>query len=219
MGHNSLENWALMQFPRTADGGPECQHILRTWFTCLKKQVDPATAEYGQHLSEAVQVLEAVREAISGMFWLDLLDEIRDRPLRPTDWWRLRAWIALFKGELTSTRRPKHRRPSMWAWPTQTQIEEWAYRGTGRAGLHDLEQALAAYLKRPWLQSDAIDVSSINALLVTELAEVHLAIRNGAAFGKPNWGFVLGGSNVFVQMVVGLVVSLLGFLAMMRRCL
>jgi hypothetical protein len=59
--HSALEDWALKQFSEDMDGGLECQCVLRTWFARLKKQGDPATAEYGQRITEAVKVLEAVR--------------------------------------------------------------------------------------------------------------------------------------------------------------
>jgi hypothetical protein len=135
----ALENWAFAQFPREATGGGECQQILRSWSASLRKRVDPDTPEYRQLISDAVRVLEELRTGIGGVFWLDEI--IADR---------------------------KHTaRYNLWAWPSDAEVEDWAYRGTGRAGLDDLDNALADYLKRPWLQHDAIDISAINALLVT----------------------------------------------------
>lgn len=178
-----LEKWALQEFSTQA-GGAECQQILVDWFWRLRKQIDPATAEYGQFISEAVKILEGVRAGIAGVFRLE---------------------------EIT---RGRGDRPSIWAWPTETQVEKCSYLGSGtvRAGLDDLDLALAAYLKRPLLQCDAIDVSAINALLVPELADLIFAIKSGAAVSRPNWGFIFGGGNVVAQMGSALLIGVMGFL-------
>jgi hypothetical protein len=60
-----LENWALEQFPRGETGGGQSQQILRSWFERLRKQVDPDTAQYGQLISEAVDVLRELQNAFS----------------------------------------------------------------------------------------------------------------------------------------------------------
>jgi hypothetical protein len=141
----------------------------------LRKQVDPDTPEYRQLISDAVRVLEELRTGVGGVFWLDEI--IADRK--------------------------RTGRYNLWAWPSDAEVEEWAYRGTGRAGFNDLDNALADYLKRPWLQHDAIDISAINACLVTELAELAL----------PHWSFIFVGRNVLAQAGLALIGRLIGFLA------
>ena len=101
----------------------------------------------------------------------------------------------------------------LWAWPTDAEVEQWAYRGTGRAGLDDLETALADYLKRPWLQHDAIDISAINALIIAEMAERFLDVKTGAALGKANWSFIFSGGNIFAETGLAFAGKIFGFLA------
>jgi len=185
----NIQNWALEEFTGVHTGGGESQQILLDWFPRLREEVDPATdsVRYRRLVRDAVSVLEQLREAIGGVFWIDDISAFR-------------------AGSEPQTRY------ELWAWPTVAKIEEWANRGTGRAGLDDLDKALADYLKRPWLQHDAIDVSAINALLVTELAELVEDVKSGAALGKPNWSYALSCGNVFAQIGIALAGKLIGFL-------
>jgi hypothetical protein len=182
----ALENRALQQFPTDQRGGGESQQILRSWFARLRKQVDPDTAQYGRQICDAVRVLEGIREGVTGLFWLD---------------------------EIVGNRKERAARFDLWAWPTDAEVEQWAYRGTGRAGLDDLETALADYLKRPWLQHDAIDISAINALIIAEIAERFLDVKTGAALGKVNRSFIFSGGNVFAETGLAFAGMIFGFLA------
>jgi len=155
-------------------------------FGLLRKRANGNVVEYQKQINDAVNVLEGVRTGIGNVFWL---------------------------ADIVGDRLHKSSRHDIWAWPTEAQVEEWAFRGTGRAGLDDLDNALAVYVKRPWLQNDAIDASAINALLVTELAELVLDVKTGAAIGKPNWSFVLSGGNQFAQLGLALVGRIVGFFA------
>jgi hypothetical protein len=181
----NLENWALEQFPRNETGGAQSQDILRSWFARLRKQVDPDTTEYGQLVSQAVDVLRRLQSAFCG-------------------------------GELANEPDQKRAgRHSLWAWPSDAALQErpkgWFQESP--ASSDDLDEALAEYLKRPWLQHDAIDASAINALLFTELAVFVEQVKTGAALGKPNWSYIFSGGNMFAQLGLVLGGKIIGFLA------
>ena len=77
----------------------------------------------------------------------------------------------------------------------------------------ELDDAIAAYLKRPWLQDDAIDASAINALLFTELASFSEQVKSGTAFGIPNWSYILSGGNPLKQLGYAFAGGTIGFVA------
>jgi hypothetical protein len=101
-----LENSALKQF-QDEIGGVESQQILRDWFARFRKQVDPNTDQYGEMVLDAVGILERIRQGITGAFWID---------------------------EIVGDKK-RAKRYAIWAWPSESGVREWAYRGTGTAGL------------------------------------------------------------------------------------
>ncbi len=173
------------QFPTAETGGGECQQILRRWFGSLRKRVDPEKAQYGQLVSDAVDVLTKLRDAFSS-------------GEKPPDSDRKRAG-----------------RFGLWAWPSEgTLIERPSnWYEESLVTTTELEGALAAYLKRPWLQDDAIDASAINALLFIELAAFSEQVNSGAAFGIPNWSYILSGRNPLMQLGYSFAFRAIGFFA------
>jgi hypothetical protein len=185
------ERWALEQFPIGATGGGECQAILRSWFPRLRKeakQVDQGRDEYLDQyeleIGGAVDVLQKLQSAFSA-------DE------RSPDPDQKRA-----------------ARYTLWAWPSDAALQErpkdW-YRESPTS-IDYLDNPLADYLKRPWLQHDVIDASAINALLFTELAVFVEQLKIGTALGKPNWSYIFSGGNMFAQVGLHLGGKIIGFL-------
>ena len=75
---------------------------------------------------------------------------------------------------------------TLWAWPNDDALvqrpKEWLEKSPTDLGL--LDHALADYLKRPWLSDDTIDLSAINAVLFTALADCVDEVKSGRPFGK-----------------------------------
>jgi hypothetical protein len=167
----ALENWALEQFPKDQHGGGESQQILLSWFAHLRKHVDPETARYGQLVSDAINVLTKLQWA-----FLLLPDPERKRAVRY----------------------------DLWAWPNesvrlQRRPSEWCEASPTMVG--DIDEALAEYVQRPWLQHNVIDASAISALLFSQLAVFAEQVKSGTAFGGPNWSYILSEGNLFKQLV------------------
>jgi hypothetical protein len=63
-------------------------------------------------------------------------------------------------------------RYSMYAWPNPVIVMNSGYNGTNPDAYERLIDALANYLRYPWLRHDAIDASAISAILLAELSAV-----------------------------------------------
>jgi hypothetical protein len=63
-------------------------------------------------------------------------------------------------------------RYSMYAWPNPVTVMNSGYNGTNPNAYERLIDALANYLRYPWLRHDAIDASAVSAILLAELSAV-----------------------------------------------
>lgn len=181
----ALEAWALSCFSLGHDGETECRAILADLYPRLRTHVHPDSVAYNDLIVDTVKTLKQIQLAITLNFWLH----------RITGGWNVTP------------------RGNLWAWPGEKQLHHWARRGTGSAVLSEVEQAIDAYLSRPWLQHDAIDASAINALMVPKLAEVIFSVNSGAALGEPNWSYILSGGNQLAQMGLHWAGCVVGFVA------
>lgn len=182
----SQERAALREFSTDESGGRECRRILNDWFVKLKERAGDDDALCWREIWDAVDVLRGIHSAITPID-LDSDDEGKKRY----------AW------------------PRLWVWPFEQAVRNPPKHWIGRSPVivDSLDEALAKYLKRPWLQHDIIDASVINALLFTELAEFAEQVRIGTATGTPNWSYIFSDGNELAQLGWAIALPIVGFLA------
>jgi len=102
-------------------------------------------------------------------------------------------------------------RGRLWRWPSENAAltppePSWF-------SVEHLDSALSGYLKRPWLQHNAIDLSAMNALLFTELSAFAEQVRVGAIFGATNWSYLFSGGSVLKQLGLAIFGQITKFIA------
>jgi hypothetical protein len=183
-----VEEAALAEFPKGDHGSRECHRILQDWFPRLRERTAGDAEQYREEVWDAIETLRDLQFALrSRELWRDLWVD-RD-PAKPVS-------------------------HTLWMWPTEKWLEtsQFPWSAPSPIRVDHLDKALSKYLKRPWLQHDSIDISAINALIFSELAEYLEGIRSGNLFGTPYWSYALSGGNVLAQFGLAMAGSIIGFL-------
>ena len=167
-----IEQSLLADFPPDEVGSGECRLIVESWFARARQS--GGANRYKRQLQDACNVLKAIRDAC---------------------WLNYNHW-------LPAEKKPRFVPQTLWAWPHDDALvespKEWLEKSP--VDLDDLDNAMAEYLKRPWMRHDTIDASVINALIFTELALYAEEVKLGKPFGMINWSYLFSGGNLFKQL-------------------
>lgn len=180
---------------RVANG--QMQAVLSDWFPRLREKAKERPEDpryYLALLDDAEGVLNKIKAALSS-HELELASSTGERFPASDD--------------------PKENAGRLWLAPGSFQIlhkpSNWL--GVSPVNEQSLDEAIAEYLKRPWLQHNLIDWAAIGGAMFNSWAHRRLDVISGLAFGEIDWAALFSGGEQTRMIIWKCVLVVVAFLA------